>query len=489
MKKATRALLAIAVAVIAAVSLLTFTACKCNHEWSEWTVLTAATCETDGVQTRKCSKCDSVEIDKVEALGHEDVIDEAVAATCTETGLTEGKHCGRCDKVLVKQEVVKALGHEFTEYNYNNDATCLQDGTKTAKCNRCDQTDTLTAENTALGHEEVIDDAVAATCTETGLTEGKHCGRCNDVLIKQQVLPAIGHNNKNGICLICNKDISTKGLEYLDGIEENTCIVAGIGSATDKDIIIPATYNGKRVVQIGKNAFSNKRITSIEIADSVTSIGESAFSACGGLTSITLSNSVTSIGDYAFVYCSSLTSITIPNSVTSIGEFAFSYCRSLTSITIGSGVTSIGIGAFFYCRSLTSIMIPNGVTSIGWGAFSGCSSLVEILVEESNKSFKSIDGDLYTKDAKTFIQYAQGKKQTSFALAEGVTSIGDNSFSWCSSLTSITIGSNVTSIGDYAFYNCSSLTQVNYKGTAEQWNKIHIGNMNDDLTRAKRNYI
>ena len=123
MKKVTRALLAVTIAILAAVSLLTFTACKCNHEWSEWTILTAATCKTDGVKTRKCSKCDVEESNKIEAIGHDEIIDEAVAATCTETGLTEGKYCGRCYKVLVEQEEVKALGHEFTVYNYNNDAT------------------------------------------------------------------------------------------------------------------------------------------------------------------------------------------------------------------------------------------------------------------------------------------------------------------------------------------------------------------------------
>ena len=112
MKKVTRALLVIAISALAAVSLLTFTACKCNHEWSEWTVLTAATCETDGLKTRKCSKCDVEESEKIEAIGHYEIIDEAVAATCTETGLTKGKHCGRCGKVLVNQEVIKALGHE-----------------------------------------------------------------------------------------------------------------------------------------------------------------------------------------------------------------------------------------------------------------------------------------------------------------------------------------------------------------------------------------
>ena len=105
------------------------------------------------------------------------------------------------------------------------------------------------------------------------------------------------------------------------------------------------------------------------IPNSVTSIGERAFSGCSSLTSLTIPNSVTSIGWGAFSNCSGLTSITIPNSVTSIGNAAFYDCSSLTSVTIGNSVTSIGWQAFYGCTSLTSVIIPNSVTSIGSGAF------------------------------------------------------------------------------------------------------------------------
>ena len=168
----------------------------------------------------------------------------------------------------------------------------------------------------------------------------------------------------------------------------------------------------------------------ITIPDSVTSIGESAFSGCTGLTSVTIPDSVTSIGESAFYYCSSLTSITIPDSVTSIGSYAFQSCSSLTSITIPDSVTSIGRYAFQSCSSLTSITIPDSVTSIGSYAFYNCSSLTSITIPDS------------------------------------VTSIGSYAFQSCSSLTSITIPDSVTSIGSYAFYNCSSLTSVTFEYTS-----------------------
>ncbi len=194
------------------------------------------------------------------------------------------------------------------------------------------------------------------------------------------------------------------------------------------DIVIPATVDYEGVVcnvtSIGDDAFSGCSLTSIDIPNSVTSIGQTAFMDCSGLTSITIPNSVTSIGGYAFCGCSGLTSITIPNSVTSIVESAFQNCTSLTSITIPNSVTSIGNIAFLNCSGLTSVTIPNSVTSIEGSAFSGCSGLTSITIPNS------------------------------------VTSIGWYAFSGCSGLTSITIGSGVTDIGEKAFASCSELTDV-----------------------------
>ncbi len=124
-------------------------------------------------------------------------------------------------------------------------------------------------------------------------------------------------------------------------------------------------------------------IKRVIIGDSVTTIGEYAFSGCRSLTSVTISNSVTTIGYSAFRECNSLTSVTIPNSVTTIGAGAFSHCSSLTSVTIPNSVTTIGDNAFSYCKSLTSVTIPNSVTTIGDGAFSDCSSLISVTIPNS----------------------------------------------------------------------------------------------------------
>ena len=91
-----------------------------------------------------------------------------------------------------------------------------------------------------------------------------------------------------------------------------------------------------------------------------------AFSGCTGLTSIEIPNSVTSIGYAAFDYCSGLTSVTIGNSVTSIGQYAFRGCSGLTSITIPSSVTSIDEDAFLECTNITDVYCYPSAANLTW---------------------------------------------------------------------------------------------------------------------------
>lgn len=176
------------------------------------------------------------------------------------------------------------------------------------------------------------------------------------------------------------------------------------------------------VTSIGDCAFYYCRsLASVNISSSVTSIGRDVFYFCDSLAyihvdqnnpvydsrdncnAIVLSksnklivgcqktiipNTVTSIGEGAFSYCVGLTSIDIPSSVTSIGKEAFHWCDNLTSINIPNSVMSIGDNAFYHCSSLTSINIPNSVTSIGGGAFHLCNSLTSINIAEDHPVFK-----------------------------------------------------------------------------------------------------
>lgn len=156
-------------------------------------------------------------------------------------------------------------------------------------------------------------------------------------------------------------------------------------------IRIPNSVNS-----IGEDAFSHcEALTSIHIPVGVTNIGRSAFLDCRALTSIVVdtNNKIYDSRDNcnAIIETKSNTLIAgcrftvIPNSVTCIGEDAFSHCDALTTIRIPDGVSSIGNHAFCHCDALTTIRIPDSVNNIGEDAFCGCENLSKIIIPYGKK--------------------------------------------------------------------------------------------------------
>lgn len=225
-------------------------------------------------------------------------------------------------------------------------------------------------------------------------------------------------------------------------------------------VTIPGTTNGMPVTGIGDYAFQYiYSLTSITIPDSVGSIGQYAFYYCNMLTAATIGNSVTSIGDGAFSHCVSLQAITMPDSLGNIGADAFLYCISLGSVAIPGHVANIGAGALRYCGSLAGITIPGSVTNIGTDALLNCDNLGAITVDPLNSMYSSLNGVLLDKSQTTLVTYPGGK-DGSYTIPNTVTSIGNDAFSGCPSVTSVAIPDSVTNIGAAAFLDCGSLTNV-----------------------------
>ncbi len=180
-----------------------------------------------------------------------------------------------------------------------------------------------------------------------------------------------------------------------------------------------------------------------------------AFAGCSSLTTVEIPESATSIGDYAFYKCSALSSlngesvISIPDSVESIGDYAFAECKAVTSLHTGESCSSIGVSAFQNCSLLSQTTISEGNSKIGKSAFQGCVSLLGLNLPSST----GIVSDY---------AFSGCSSLSSVSIADGskLTQIGTCGFKGCSSLSSFkwSGSSSLASIGDYAFANCSSIS-------------------------------
>ena len=426
----------------------------------------------------------------------------------------DGEDGSSAESVSVEQE--SECKHDYAE-EITKAATCTAEGEKKLTCEKCGDVKTEKVEKAF--HKEVKLKAVDATCTATGLTEGKKCSECNATLVKQNVTPKIAHsftvrkedaahkrdNNTYWYgCSVCgavsNNSYWTKSsvsgsanLEYTYDVNTRTASLKGIGTCTDKAVVVPNNVTAKvsgttytfTVTSIAANAFVHSGMTSIVIPDSVTSIGDGAFFCCSSLESVTLPNSIASIGGDAFYSCSSLKNITIPNSVTSIGDRAFRFCSALKSVTLGSGISTIEFQTFSGCSALESITIPDSVIEIKSDAFFGCANLTRVTFGKNiavigasafgscNKLTSVTLPDKLTTLGKEAFMNCKALKTVN--LGKSLSSVGLGAFSGCTALENVTVPKTVIEIGAYAFENCTSLKKITYAGAEAQWNDIDKG--------------
>lgn len=488
--------------------------------------------------------------------------------TCILRGYTE--HVCECG-ASYQDDYVDAKGHSYTSETV--EPTCTTDGYTIF---RCDCGNSYNSNTTlALGHAFELVSGVAPTSIDEGYTKyACHCGT----------------EKKDNF--VAPKETSV-GLVFELSEDESYYIVTDIGSCKDKRLIIQRTYRGLPVAAIGQNAFHTySPFTEVVIPDSVRVIGNNAF-AESNLTSVVIPEGVVTIEECAFMGCHDLVSVTIPKTVVEIGDRAFAgwttsliyidvdaentayksvdgnlytkdgktlvrYAagKSANSFTVNEGVEVLGYGAFESSRALTEVVLPQSLTKIGEAAFENCNfisemfipknvsvigsyvfwgaNLTAITVDKDNECYKSVDGNLYTKDGKTLLNYAAGKEDIYFKVPDGVEVIGKSAFycayslvgislpdgltkieagafsccfalkqivipdtvkeigaaafSSCSELKSIVLPVSVKVVGQDAFSNCDQFENVYYFGTNKNWNVLVIDTNNEALTSAERYY-
>lgn len=203
--------------------------------------------------------------------------------------------------------------------------------------------------------------------------------------------------------------------DILDVIADNTFIA--------KDILTPAVQ--LLILGLGINNSCILNDFNIENGVLLKYIGKSE--------NVVLPNTITCIGQDAFSFCNEIVSVTIPSSVTCIEQLSFWTCKNLTSVTFSPNINSIGLGAFSSCRNLKEVVLPNGMRSIEPSVFKDCKSLVSVTLPNS------------------------------------IIAIAEEAFSKCSSLTNINILTDINFIGDNAFEGCESLPM----GTIQEIRKVN----------------
>lgn len=366
-------------------------------------------------------------------------------ATCEQDG-TKTAYCNKCGRPDTVPDVGSKRAHVFTYYSYDNNASCAQDGTKTALCDIC-----LTATDTVVDERHLrLDHTFTdyksnndATCDRNG-TKTATCDVCHTATDTVEETGTAGHRYKNGSCSVCHVSHLVYE-EYSSGYS-----VKGIAEdCTDTEIIIPATENGKSVFSILPSAFQgNTTITKVTLPDSITVIGNNAFDGCVNLASVDLGEGLTAIRYQAFANCTSLTSVVFPAVFESLGIETFADCTNLKNVSFGENL--------------------NGLSS---ECFVGCTALEDVEIAAENVHYRNAGGIICNSDL-TRIVFVPKAIKGILSVPASITTISNADFQQCTNITGIVIHKAVTSIAAYSFNGCAALTDLYFEGSEEEWNAI-----------------
>lgn len=283
--------------------------------------------------------------------------------------------------------------------------------------------------------------------------EVTYCSECSlEITRTPKTIPAGEHEMEGNECKKCGFFSESAGLSFaVNSLGSYT--VTGMGSCSDKTVVIPSKHLGTWVTAIADYAFESEEITGVVLSENIVEIGEGAFNKCSSLANIEFCPGIEIIGKSAFSGCTALTyneyegikylgskgnpylvlvkvkdgsdtECRVADGVRCILDSAFEGCESLREISLPESIVSVGARAFRYCESLENITLPDRVISVGAEAFSGCISL------------------------------------TNAHLGEEVSKIEERLFYGCSALSELYVGSEVSEVGDSAFYGCKSLENI-----------------------------
>ena len=483
-----------------------------GHKYTEWSIVDP-TCTEDGYKVRSCTVCKEEFKETIPALKHIEVIDKGYAPKCEEEGLTDGKHCSRCQEVLVKQEAIKSTGHTNSTWIIDSESTCEEKGLKHIECIVCHKI--LVEEYTnALGHLEVINDSKNPTCTEIGWDTYVTCSRCDYTTYVE--IPKKNHNygewidelsptcEKEGIlahyhCDQCDKDfdknlneitklsIEALGHTYGEWIDE-------VSSTCEKEGKL-AHYHCEICVKnfdINKNEITSLVIEATghiygewieEISPTCETEGKLAHYHCSkcnkdfDINKLIIENIIISCIEHNFVdnicvYCelkngSDGLKYVISDNNTYYIVAGIGTCKDteiiIPNIYNNIPVREIKSNAFSYQKNIISVKISNGIEIVGDNAFNKCTSLVNV---EMPKTVTYIGHNAFY----------ECKSLNDIVIPEGVTYIGNQAFRGCVNIININIPNSVVEIGSQAFTNCDNLLLNEYDNAyylGNETNKYH----------------
>lgn len=312
---------------------------------------------------------------------------------------------------------------------------CMAYGTIFYDCTGCEETKTEDA--SPIGHEEVTDDPVKATCQTEGKTEGSHCSRCQEILTAQENLGTVDHDYVDYTCQWC--DVVELNFESAKG----AYYVTGTNATYARRVVIPDMHNGYSVKGIKENAFAERyELNSITFGENVEIIGDGAFSSCYNLVEVYDRSNVHITQDASYMidinnyakgiyteeyeskiridedgyityedgeeklligYKGTETQLELPEGITEINGYAFAKCKGLTKVTISSTVKKLKSHAFSKCTKLTDLTIGKNVTWIGDNLFDEENALEKVLFEDPEGWYLGTmssgeDGTLFGED-------------------------------------------------------------------------------------------